>query len=72
MIVNQISPGQSLYRQVRGGFVIQGGTLTAWCRQFGINPSNARAALTGAWDGQKGRELREKLIEAAKITVNPN
>ncbi|MEO5328100.1 MAG: hypothetical protein H7829_07625 [Magnetococcus sp. THC-1_WYH] len=73
MVVNKTHPSQELYRNVRAGFVAQGSTLTAWCRERRINPNNARAVLIGSWDGPKGRALREKLIKAANISkIQPN
>lgn len=64
----QLSPSLNLYRHVRAGFIAQGSTITTWCRERGVNPTNARSALVGAWDGPKGKALRAELIEASGIT----
>ena len=67
MNINEYQPGPNLYLNVRAGFVQQGTSLTSWCRERGINASNARAALAGAWNGPKGSQLREDLIKASGI-----
>ena len=33
MSINDINPSPALYIRVRAGFVAQGTTLTAWCRE---------------------------------------
>lgn len=68
MNINDFPPSKALYLQVRAGLIMQGLTLTGWCRDREINPTNARAALVGAWDGPKGKDLRADLIDAARIT----
>ena len=67
MQINNLTPGYDLYLRVRAGFVAKGSTLGAWCRERGINPTNARSAIVGAWNGPKGRELREDLIVASGV-----
>lgn len=64
---NDVKPGPELYQQVRGGFIARGTTLAAWCREHGHNPTNARSALVGAWNGPKGRELRLRLAEDSGV-----
>lgn len=64
---NSVTPGPELYQQVRGGFVTRGTSLAAWCRQHGYNPTNARSALVGGWNGPKGRELRLRLAEDSGV-----
>jgi hypothetical protein len=68
MNINAFPPGPDLYLAVRGGFVTQGLTLTRWCNDREINPTNARAALVGAWNGPKGKALRARLIEESGIS----
>jgi len=70
MNINNYEPGKDLYQKVRGGFISQGLTLTGWCRDNNMHPSNARSSLIGSWDGKKGRELREKLIIASGMVVH--
>lgn len=64
---NEVKPGPDLYQQVRGGFIARGTTLTAWCREHGHSPTNARSALVGAWNGPKGKELRHRLAEDSGV-----
>jgi hypothetical protein len=61
------SPSKQLYLRVRAGFVQQELSLSAWCRQNGIDPTNARHALIGSWDGPKGRKLRARIVKASGI-----
>ena len=61
------SPGLDLYNKVRAAFILQGTTLNAWCLSNGIMRQNAQQALTGSWNGPKGRELREKMLKAANM-----
>jgi len=69
MNINDHAPSKELYLLVRSGFVAQGSTLTAWCRSQKVNPTNARSALAGVWNGPKGKLLRSRLIEASGITT---
>lgn len=64
---SRYAPGPELYLSVRAGFVTQGTSLTSWCRKRGVNASNARAALAGAWNGPKGSKLRKELLEASGV-----
>ena len=52
---------------IRAGFVAQGTTMAAWCRENGVQAPNARKALLGSWKGPKADALVAKLIEASKI-----
>lgn len=67
MDINYLAPNPDLYRLVRAGFIAQGTTLSGWCQERGVDTSNARSALAGAWNGPKGKALREQLIEASGI-----
>ncbi len=51
---------------VRAGFVLQGTTMNIFCIRNGIDRRNAHKALVGKWSGVKGRELRNRLIDAAR------
>ncbi|MBF0108031.1 MAG: hypothetical protein HQL76_02490 [Magnetococcales bacterium] len=63
----------AIFPKVKAGFVEQGTTFTAWCRQRKVNTSNAKAALLGAWTGPKARALKAELLVAAKISqIQPN
>ncbi|TAM72326.1 hypothetical protein EPN44_16040 [bacterium] len=59
--------GIDLYRQVRGAFIAQGKTLKGWCQENGTHLSNARSALTGNWDGPKGKAMRARIVKAAGL-----
>lgn len=67
MRINEQEPGQELYLKVKAGFVMQGKTFTNWCRENDVNPTNAKSALIGAWNGPKGRQLRETIVKHAVI-----
>ncbi|WP_085440434.1 hypothetical protein [Magnetofaba australis] len=70
MDINGFPPGQVLHRQIKGAFVAKGTTFTAWCRENGISPAAGKNSLLGAWDGPKGRQVRQQLIEAAGLTAD--
>jgi hypothetical protein len=61
------NPSLDLYRQVRGAFIAQGKSLKVWCQEHGTHLSNARSALTGNWNGPKGKAMRERLVKAAGL-----
>ncbi len=65
--INDFAPSHNLYLRVRAGFVAQGLTLGGWCRERSINPTNARSALLGAWNGPAGRKLRDELLVASGV-----
>lgn len=71
MNINGLAPSPQLYLDVRAGFISQGQSLTGWCKGKGVDSSNARAALAGAWNGPKGKALRAELIEASGISQPP-
>lgn len=56
-----------LYTKVKAGFLLQGTSLHRWCIENGIQRQNAAQALKGVWKGQKSKELREKISQAAGI-----
>jgi hypothetical protein len=67
MNINAISLGPDLYNEVRANFIRKGSSLGEWCRLNEINQTNAKACLTGTWNGPKGRDLRQRLIEASGV-----
>lgn len=67
MNINEISPGKRLYNQVKSGFILKETTFTKWCRENGVARSAAIACLMGAWDGPKGKQLRQILISEAGL-----
>lgn len=65
--MSSTAPGFDLHKRVRAGFLLQGTSLTEWCRANGTHISNARGALLGTWNGPKGREMRTRIVKAARI-----
>ena len=66
-VETNLLPGPQLHLRVRTGFLLQGTSLTEWCRSNGTHISNARGALLGTWNGPKGKAMRNKIIKAARI-----
>jgi hypothetical protein len=62
-------PSQELLKEVRAAFVARGSSLHAWAIEHDVKWPNARAALLGAWDGPKARQLRKRIIAAAGLTA---
>jgi hypothetical protein len=57
-----------LYTQVKAGFLLQGTSLNRWCIEHNVLRQNAAHALKGVWNGDKSKELRKIIIEAAGLT----
>jgi len=62
--------GKQLIQHVRAGFIRQGSSLNAYCRDNSIDNSNVYKALIGNWNGKKAKALRDKLIEASESDVS--
>lgn len=58
-------PGAILHEVIDGAFRSAGTTFETWCKANGVHPSTARNATYGQSAGDRGRELRRKIIEAA-------
>ncbi len=56
-----------LYTQVKAGFLLKGTSLNRWCIENNVLRQNAAQALKGVWNGDKSKELRKILIEAAGL-----
>lgn len=56
-----------LYTLVRAGFVAQGKTLAAWCRENGVTRQVAERCLKGTRNGRRSIELRDRIAKAAGI-----
>lgn len=69
MSMPNIQPSIDLYNQVKGGLIIHGNTLNAWCRDNAVTPANARQCLIGSWDGPKAKALRARLIKASGMVI---
>lgn len=50
---------------VRTGFIHQGSTFKAWCRQRGVDPGYAHRVINGHTNGPKAQMLREEILAAA-------
>lgn len=62
-----LTPGQDLMRKIRIGFIEQNTTFNAWCVENGVSRTNATQAIYGAWNGPKGRALRDRILRAAGL-----
>ena len=60
-------PSEDLNRQVLAGFVRQGRTLAAYCKDNGLSRHHAREALIGHWIGPTADRLRQRLYDAAGV-----
>jgi hypothetical protein len=59
----QPQPGPVFYDVFLGYLRVLGTNLKDWCEPLGMNPTNAKLAATGGWNGPKARVLRQKMIE---------
>lgn len=50
---------------VRAGFIVQGTTLTQWCRGAGVDPSWAFKVMKGEHLGRRSLDLRRRLLSAS-------
>ena len=53
------------WQEIRIGFISQGTSLHAFCKENGIHRPNAKKAFGGDWNGKKAIALRNRLIEAS-------
>lgn len=54
------------YQAARAHFVSRGTSLSAWCKQRGIAPQNARKAMLGQWTGPKAERLVRAILCATE------
>lgn len=59
----KLIPGVDLLTRVRACLVANGTSLHRWCGENGVCYPNARQALIGSWNGEKGMALREKILK---------
>lgn len=57
--------GRMLHDAIMGALRARGMQLEVWCADNGIAPSSVRNATYGQAGGPKGRELMNRVIEAA-------
>jgi len=62
-----MQPGKELINEVRAGFVRQGTSLNAYCRENDISGKNVHKLLNGNWNGPKAKAIRKKIMEASKV-----
>ncbi|MFV8387576.1 hypothetical protein ACNO5E_26110 [Vibrio parahaemolyticus] len=67
MKINDKTPSRELYRVVMAGFVMQGSSLSQWCKKNNVARSNVVSALTGSWNGPKAQLLRAQIISDSGI-----
>lgn len=67
MKINSNTTESHLYDKVRAAFIVQGTTLSAWCRGHNIKQTHAKSSLYGSWNGPKGSELRKQLIKESRV-----
>jgi hypothetical protein len=52
---------------IRGGFVSQGTSFAAWCRENGLHRPNVTKAILGDWAGPKAEVVRLAALAASKL-----
>lgn len=60
-----IQHGATLSRAIVAAFRAKGTSLTAWCTENDVHRENVRQAAFGVWSGKKGKELLDRVIDAA-------
>ena len=66
-IEKHISKDQTV-QKVRAAIVAKGSSLHRWCRENGVDTSNARRALSGQWVGKKGTEIKVRILSETGLT----
>ena len=61
----EFQPGAILHGVIVGAFRARGLTFEGWCKENGITPTNARSATFGQSRGVVGREVLNRVIDAA-------
>jgi len=67
-----MQPGQQLIQEVRAGFIRQGTSLNAYCRNNGIEGKTVHRLLSGKWDGEVAKRKRKQLMDAANVIYFEN
>ena len=62
-------PAGDLLCSVRAGFVAQGTSLAAWCRERGVARQYAAKILQTEAGGQAAANLRQRLLDASGIEI---
>lgn len=64
-----MQPGKELIQEVRAGFIRQGTSLSAFCRENEIEGKTVHRLLSGDWNGPIAKQKRKKIMAAAKVPV---
>ena len=54
------------FQKLRIRLFKKGITFIRFCEQNGVRRQDAEKALGGTWNGEKAKQLRQRLIEASK------
>jgi lambda repressor-like predicted transcriptional regulator len=65
-IMNSTYKPSTLIQEVRAGFVLQGTSLTEFCREQGLDRRHVHSALSGRWKGPKANALAQKVFAASR------
>lgn len=55
-------PSEQVLKEVRAKLVLQGKSLSLFCREHRLVRQNVTAALTGQWVGPKASDLAVKVL----------
>ena len=55
----------SLLCLVKTGFILNGTTFKAWCRENDVDPGYAHHVVNGKTNGPKAKRLRDRIAQAA-------
>ena len=62
-----IQPGPVFYDVFLGCLRVLGSNLKDWAAGHAVNPTNVKAAATGAWNGPAAKALRQEMIETVGV-----
>ncbi len=54
---------------IRAHFIANGSSVTSWCRENKVEPSNLKSALKGSWTGPRATKLVEKVKEEVGLAA---
>lgn len=61
----------TLINQVKASFLLKNTTFNRFCLDKGIDPSNAKKALSGDWKGEKASEIVTLISNETGIEMQP-
>lgn len=62
---------QELIKQIRASFVMKGTSFNSFCLDCGIDPSNARKAISGQWKGDRAAKICALIMKETGISFTP-